>query len=145
MPVSNLAFISNIKERTVLDQLNQHCTYNDIHSVFHSGYKENHSCKTALLEVVNDMCNGMYKGNSSSCTGFKCTIWHCQSYHSIESFGQQLWDDRWCTRLVSIISLSWIDESACCIRLFNYWNFIKVHKGHCRSCIVQLVCQHHLW
>ena len=35
-PDSNLAFISKLIEGAVLDQLNQHCTYNDIHSLFQS-------------------------------------------------------------------------------------------------------------
>ena len=53
--LSNLAFISKLIERAVVEQLNQHCTCNDIHSVFQSAYKENHSCETALLKVVSDM------------------------------------------------------------------------------------------
>ena len=54
-PVSNLAFISKLIEKAVLYKLNEHCTCNDIHSAFQSAYKENNSCETALLKVVNDM------------------------------------------------------------------------------------------
>ena len=46
-------------EKAVLCQLNEHCTYNDIHSAFQSAYKEYHSCETALLKVVNDMFQTM--------------------------------------------------------------------------------------
>ena len=51
--VSNHAFKSKFVEKAVLYQLNEHCTYNDIHAVFQSAYKEDHSCEAALLKVVN--------------------------------------------------------------------------------------------
>ena len=52
-PVSNLPFISKLLEKTVLQQLNNHLSNNNLHP-FQSAYRSNHSTETVLLHTVND-------------------------------------------------------------------------------------------
>ena len=73
-PVSNLAFILKLIEKGVLYKLNEHCTYNDVQSAFQSAYKKNHSCKTAILKVVNDMLLTMECTQVTGGTGNECSI-----------------------------------------------------------------------
>ena len=54
-PVSNLSFISKIAEKSVIHQLNEHFTINNLHSSHQSAYKNNFSTETALCVLVNDL------------------------------------------------------------------------------------------
>ena len=58
-PVSNLPYVSNLSERAAADQLMDHMTINELHSVFQSAYKKHHSTESALLKVKNDILMNM--------------------------------------------------------------------------------------
>ena len=42
-------------EKTVLCQLNNFLSLNNLYSIYQSGYRTNHSCETAMLKVTNDI------------------------------------------------------------------------------------------
>ena len=48
-PVSNLAFLSKVIERVVVQRLNSHMYLNNMHEAMQSAYKKYHSTETALL------------------------------------------------------------------------------------------------
>ena len=54
-PVSNLPFISKLLEKTVLRQLNDHISTNNLLHHFQSAYRANHSTETALVHILNDL------------------------------------------------------------------------------------------
>ena len=54
-PVSNLSFISKIIENVTLEQFNTHCQENSLVPEYQSAYRKNHSCKTSLVKLVNDI------------------------------------------------------------------------------------------
>ncbi len=62
-PVSNLAFLSKLIERTVAIQLMNHLSENLTDS-FQSAYRKGHSTETALLKVQNDILMEMDKDNA---------------------------------------------------------------------------------
>lgn len=55
MRISNLPFISKIKEKVVLAQLQSFLTDNSINEVFQSGFKALYSTELALLRVLSDI------------------------------------------------------------------------------------------
>ena len=54
-PISNLPFVSKILEKCVQRQLVKHLEVNELHATHQSGYRANHSCKTATLTMYNDL------------------------------------------------------------------------------------------
>ena len=54
-PVSNLAYISKLIEKTVTSQINQHCEKHNLDEPLQSAYRKYHSTESALLKVHNDM------------------------------------------------------------------------------------------
>ena len=58
-PLSNLAFVSKLIEQTVIDQLEQHYTDNNLADKLQSAYKKHHSTETAILHIVNDLIRSM--------------------------------------------------------------------------------------
>ena len=54
-PLSNLLFLEKLIERVVSVRLKKHMAENDLHSKEAYGYKESHSTKLLLMEVVNDL------------------------------------------------------------------------------------------
>ena len=64
-PVSNLAFLSKILEKIVLDQLRSHLETNKLAEILQSAYRAQHSTETALLKVMNDILTECDSGNVS--------------------------------------------------------------------------------
>lgn len=54
-PITNLAFVSKVLERTVASQVRDHLARNHLYPIFQSAYRELHSTETALLRVHNDI------------------------------------------------------------------------------------------
>ena len=54
-PVSNLPHVSKLSEKAAANQLTDHMTTNDLHMPPQSTFKQNHSSKSALLKVKNDI------------------------------------------------------------------------------------------
>ena len=64
-PISNLAFLSKLLQKTVLCQLQDHLKSNDLYSPFQSAYQTGHSTETALTRVTNDLLANMDDGKIS--------------------------------------------------------------------------------
>ena len=60
-PVSNLSFISKVVEKVVASRLLTHFELNDLSNPNQSAYKKNHSTKTMLLKITNDITTNMEK------------------------------------------------------------------------------------
>ena len=58
-PVSNLAFVSKLLERSVIIELEEQFEKNDLNDEFQSTYGSNHLTETALLHIVNDILLSM--------------------------------------------------------------------------------------
>ena len=58
-PVSNLAFLSKVIEKSALYRLNKHASENDLLPKNQSAYRQYHSCESALLRLVNDLLAAM--------------------------------------------------------------------------------------
>jgi hypothetical protein len=54
-PVSNLSFLSKLIEKAVLLRLNHHASQHNLLPKNQSAYRQNHSCESALLRLVNDL------------------------------------------------------------------------------------------
>ena len=53
--VSNLSFLSIVVEKCMLKHFNRHCTDNHLFPDYQSAYRQNYSCKTALVKLVNNI------------------------------------------------------------------------------------------
>ena len=54
-PVSSLSFLFKVAEKLVLSQLSEYLNANQLFSPVQSACRQNHSIKTALVKIVNDL------------------------------------------------------------------------------------------
>ena len=54
-PVSNLPFLSKVLEKCVMDRFNEHCRLHSALPEYQSAYRQDHSCETSILKLVNDI------------------------------------------------------------------------------------------
>ena len=54
-PVSNLAFLSKVLEKVVLEQFKTYCDTHKLIPDYQSAYRKNFSCETSIIKVVNDV------------------------------------------------------------------------------------------
>ena len=54
-PVSNLPFLSKILEKCAMDRFNEHCRLHSALPKYQSAYRQDHSCETSILKLVNDI------------------------------------------------------------------------------------------
>ena len=69
-PVSNLPYLSKLVEKTMLAQINSHCNTNNLLHDYQSAYRENRSCKTVLLKLVNDLLWTIERKNVTALIAF---------------------------------------------------------------------------
>jgi retron-type reverse transcriptase len=67
-PVSNLSVLSKVLEKIVLQQLNEHLSFNKLMQSHQSAYRSGHSTETALLKIMNDILISLDKRNVSLLT-----------------------------------------------------------------------------
>ena len=60
-PVSNLVFLAKICEKAVAVQYKDYCKLNRLYSQLQSAYRDDHSTKTALIKLQNDLLRAMNK------------------------------------------------------------------------------------
>ena len=54
-PISNLTYLSKVLEKVVHEQLNSYIDSNELFSSYQSGYRQFHSCETAVTKIHNDI------------------------------------------------------------------------------------------
>jgi exonuclease III len=61
-PVSNIAFVSKVLEKVVLNQMNDYLLKNDLLNANQSGYRTGHSCETLLAGMFDDLLKDLDSG-----------------------------------------------------------------------------------
>ncbi len=64
-PISNLNFLSKLIEKVVMNRLDEHMNNNNLHDLFQSAYRGQHSTETAILKIHNDIIDSL---DSRKCT-----------------------------------------------------------------------------
>ena len=64
-PISNLPFLSKIREKVVLHKILSHLQENNLSNPFQSTYRAGHSTETVLLRIVNDILSALDNDNIS--------------------------------------------------------------------------------
>jgi len=62
-PISNTPYLAKVLEKTAFYQINEHLLNNHLYCPNQSGYKQNHSCETALIGIVNDIQKTIFKNS----------------------------------------------------------------------------------
>ena len=62
-PISNTPYLAKVLEKAAYFQINNHLMNNQLYSSNQSGYKQYHSCETALTGIVNDIQETTYRNN----------------------------------------------------------------------------------
>jgi hypothetical protein len=133
-PVSNLAFISKIVEKAVIEQLNGHMTSNNLHSAHQSANKSNFSTETALCFLMNKLLWGMEKGEATVMVALDLTAAFDTVDHHVllsvlkENFGVDDVALAWMTSYLKNRQMKvLVNDSTSCVRTFNY----SVPQGSC--------------
>ena len=58
-----LTYLAKVLEKAAYFQINNHLMNNQLYSSNQSGYKQYHSCETALTGIVNDIQETIYRNN----------------------------------------------------------------------------------
>ena len=53
--ISNTPYLAKVLEKTAFYQINDHLISNELLCPYQSGFKQNHSCEPAIIEIVNDI------------------------------------------------------------------------------------------
>ena len=67
-PLSNTPFLAKVLEKAAFQQLYDNLNSNCLLSSYQSGYKQNHSCETALFAIVNDLLVMIHNDNLAAVT-----------------------------------------------------------------------------
>ena len=62
-PISNRTFLSKVLEKAAFSQISSHVHENGLYNINQSGYKQNHSCETALLYIINNIQQSIHNDN----------------------------------------------------------------------------------
>ena len=71
-PVSNLQFVSKLRERAVYEQVHLHTEMDNIYPLLQSAYRKQHSTGSALLKVMNE--NELAACHSTCYVGFERSL-----------------------------------------------------------------------
>ena len=88
-----MTFISKVLEKAAFNQISKHVQENELFSPNQSGYKQYHSCETALLEVVNNIQQFIQNDNLTAVlmldlsAAFDTVDHNCLSYKLKNNFG----------------------------------------------------------
>ena len=67
-PVSNFSFLSKVREKVVVDQLNSDINSSNTSNQYQYAYRKFHSTETALLKIHNDILSSMDDGKVTALT-----------------------------------------------------------------------------
>ena len=62
-PISNTTFLSKVLEKAAFSQIISHVHKNGLYNRNQSGCKQNHSCETALLYIINNIQQSIHNDN----------------------------------------------------------------------------------
>jgi len=61
--INNTPYLAKVLEKTAFYQINDHLINNHLYCTNQSGYKQNHSCETALIRIVNNIQETIFNNN----------------------------------------------------------------------------------
>lgn len=71
-PISLLPILSKVAEKLAAKQITEHITSNRLSNCFQSGFSKYHSCKTAVLQVSDDIRRAMDRNRITVVTLLIC-------------------------------------------------------------------------
>ena len=92
-PISNTIFLSKVLEKAAFSQINSHVHKNGLYNINQSGYKQNHSCETALLYIINNIQQSIHNDNLTAVlmldlsAAFDIIDHNCLFYKLLNYFG----------------------------------------------------------